>query len=150
MLVMPGLTQTRDAAVALLKAALPDMRVEGIAGATDATSILREPIGAGAIFVMALSSVNVASEDSLDFDLQGSLAALIVVHGRKNKTARESDGLALAEKVALALHGNSFGLTGVSPARCTGLAPVEDDDMDARGVWAWGVTWEQRIIMGVA
>lgn len=144
---MASLTQTRDAAVETLRRELPGTRVEGVAGSSEVAAILRESIGAGAVFVMALSAANAVPEDSLDFDLLASCAALVIVHGRKNQTAREADGLKLAEKVARALHGKSFG-PGFFPARLTGMAPVEDDELLARGLWAWGVTWEQRISLG--
>lgn len=142
---MAGLTELRNSACAFLQAALPAVRVSSLAGGTDAATILRESFGQTAVFIVLLSAANRAGDFPMDFDMEATLGAIIVVHGRKNQTAREEDGLAVAEAAALALHGQTFGLDNVGAARVLGLAPVSDEELDSRGIWAWAVTWEQGL-----
>jgi hypothetical protein len=142
---MAYLTEVRDAACQHLKALLPAVRISGLAGGADAATLLRESTGLTTIFVVLLSAENKAHASPMDFDMNATLGALIVLHGRKDQTMRETDGLAVAETVAQALHGQNFGLNGVSAAYVLGLAPLADEELASKGLWAWAVTWEQGL-----
>ena len=144
---MTCLTDLRDAACLRLKARLPAVRIGSLAGGADAATLLRESTGLTTIFVVLLSAENKAHGSPMDFDMNATLGALIVLHGRKNQTMREVDGLAVAETVAQALHGQTFGLAGVGAAYVLGLAPIADDELTNNGFWAWAVTWEQGLTL---
>lgn len=142
---MTCLTELRNAACLHLKARLPAVRISSLAGGMDAATLLRESTGLTTIFVVLLSAENKAHASPMDFDMNATLGALIVLHGRKNQTMREADGLSVAERVAQALHGQTFGLAGVGAACVLGLAPVSDEELESKGFWAWAVTWEQGL-----
>lgn len=142
---MASLTELRDAACACLKNALPAVRVSGLAGSADAATILRESVGKSTVFVVLLAAENHAERAPMDFDMQATLGALVIIHGRKNQTAREADGLAVAEAAAQSLHGRTFGMADAGPARVLGIAPLADEELENKGLWAWAVTWEQSL-----
>lgn len=144
---MAALTAARDAAILYLGQVFPDVHVAPMAASDEAGAILSRLIGDGGIFVLISRAENCSPRESLDFDLRATFAALVVAHGRKNQESREDAGLPVAEKAALALHGATFGLAGASPARVLGLAPISDNDLQKRGLWAWGITWEQTLTL---
>lgn len=144
---MAGLVETREAAITSLRGDFPGFTVMGASGSSDAATILAKYIGRGAIIVMALGASNVADPSSLQLDVNADFAAIVIVHGKKDAKAREDEGLPLAESVALHIHGNTFGLSGASPARVSGISPIADDELSKRGLWAWGITWEQRLAL---
>lgn len=144
---MASLSQLRDAAVESLELAFPALCVKPVSGSADAASILADYIGKGVVLVMALTAQNVAERNSLVFDLNANLAAIMVIHGLKNALSRENAGLPLAEGLALEIHGNTFGLSGVSPARVSAIAPIADEEITKRGLWAWTITWDQRLVL---
>lgn len=144
---MAGLVETREAAIASLGGDFPDLAVHGASGSSDAATILARYIGQGAVIVMALGASNVAAPNSLQFDVNADFAAIVIVHGKKDAKAREDEGLPLAESVALHIHGNTFGLSGASPARVSGISPIADEELSKKGLWAWAITWEQRLVL---
>lgn len=144
---MAGLVETREAAIASLGGDFPGLAVLGASGSSDAATILARYIGQSAVIVMALGASNVAAPNSLQFDVNADFAAIVIVHGKKDAKAREDEGLPLAESVALHVHGNTFGLSGASPARVSGISPIADEELSKRGLWAWGITWEQRLVL---
>lgn len=144
---MAGLVETREAAIASLRMGFPALAVMGASGSSDAAAILAKYIGQGAVIVMALGASNAAAPSSLQFDVNADFAAIVIVHGKKDAVAREDEGLPLAESVALHIHGNAFNLSGASPARVSGISPIADDELSKRGLWAWAITWEQRLVL---
>ena len=54
----------------------------------------------------------------------------------------EAEALAVAEKTALVLHGNDFGLS-VGPAVVRSLEAVTDEELAGQGVCVWSVLWRQ-------
>lgn len=141
------MSELRDAAVECLNRAFPDLCARGVSGSADAASILADYIGAGAILVLAVNAQNVADPNSLFFDINANLAAIVVIHGKRNALSREDEGLPLAEKVALFIHGGTFDLPGVSPARVSAISPIADEELSRRGLWAWTITWNQRLTL---
>lgn len=144
---MAGLVETREAAIASLGGDFPGLAVLGASGSSDAATILARYIGQGAVIVMALGASNVAAPNSLQFDVNADFAAIVIVHGKKDAKAREDEGLPLAESVALHIHGNTFGLSGASPARVSGISPIADEELSKKGLWAWAIIWEQRLVL---
>ncbi|MFQ9867390.1 MAG: hypothetical protein ACLRWP_10680 [Bilophila wadsworthia] len=114
---MPSLTEVRDAAVATLKTALPGTRIDRVSGGAEAAAVMKKSLGTATVLVTALGAQNAADPRSLDFDVYGQFAALVTIYGRKDQLAREKDGLAIVERVAQALHGGTFGLFDIGPAR---------------------------------
>lgn len=150
---MPDLTGVRDAALALLARRLPGVRVEAFAGHLDmrsASSRHIRPERSGAIFVAAGEAENAAAPHSLDFDMAALFWAFAVARHAAGDDAAEGRALLLAQEAALALHGQTFGLAGVSPARVLSLSPADGDDLARAGIRVWAVTWEQRVLFGDA
>lgn len=147
---MPSLTDVRDAACAHLKAQLPHLsRVEAFAGELDLRSAAPKGLGYDdrvSVFIAVGEAENAAPQGSLDFDLEASFAAFAVARHATRPTAAEALSLQAIQQAALALHGETFGLSGLSPARVTALAPVPDDDLAKRGLWIWSLTWQQRVV----
>ena len=147
---MPSLTEVRDAAVALLKAGIPEAeRVESFAGDLDMQSAASKnvrPGGGGSLFVAAGEAENEAAPDSLDFDMRGVYGVFAVARHATKPEIAEAQALNLAQRAAKLLHGATFGLTGASPARVISLAPVTDDDLAKAGIWVWSVIWRQAVV----
>ena len=144
---MPSLTEVRDAAVATLKTALPGTRIDRVSGGAEAAAVMKKSLGTATVLVTALGAQNAADPRSLDFDVYGQFAALVTIYGRKDQLAREKDGLAIVERVAQALHGGTFGLFDIGPARVSSLGPLEDEDLEHNGAWVWAVTWGQSLTL---
>lgn len=144
---MPSLTQIRTAAVATLDAGLSGgTKVAAFSGALSVEALTSRNVPGLAVYVAALGAQNVTAADSLVFDLSATFGALVISRRGKDQTAREEDGLAVAEAVAAIVHGNVFDLAGVSPARVFALSPLDDDDLAEKGVWIWSVIWQQGFI----
>ena len=45
------------------------------------------------------------------------------------------------------IHGATFGLAGLSPARVLSIAPVTDEDLEKSNFSVWSVVWTQRVVM---
>ena len=147
---MPSLTDVRTAVCSLLSTALTDaLRVEALVGDVDMSSLAKKnvPYGKGLVFVAIGEAVNVG-RDNLDFDMAAAFAVFTIARNATRITESEDCALLLAQRAALAIHGGVFGLAGVSPARVTGIAPVEDegDTLEKLGMRVWCVTFEQRIV----
>lgn len=147
---MPSLTEVRDAARDLLAAGIPQAsRVEVFAGELDMDSVRKKNVAhsdAGLLFVTVGEAENAAAPDSLDFDLAAVFAVFAVARHASRNTAAEAEALSLAQEAARLIHGATFGLAGVSPARVLSLSPVTDADLMKSGLWVWSVAWEQRVI----
>lgn len=144
---MPGLIDVRDAAVALLRAALPEVRrIEAFSGEFTPGAATLKNLPPEAVFVAALSGRNPAAADSLDFDMLGAFCVFVLTRARASREACEGDGLALAERAALALHGGTFSIAGVGPARVLGLEPAYDEELEKSGVMIWTVLWQQPLV----
>lgn len=147
---MPSLTDVRDAACAHLKARLPRVaRVEAFAGELDLRSAAPKGLGyddSVNLFLAVGEAENAAPQGSLDFDMEASFAAFAVARHATRPTAAEALALDVVQRAALELHGATFGLPGLSPARVVSLAPVPDDDLAKRGLWIWSLTWQQRVV----
>lgn len=142
---MPTLTQVRDAAAEMLRKALPKaVRVEAFAGEIDLAGLAQKGVAqGGSLYVAVLSAVNAGT--GLDFDMRAGFACFALGRAARPED-REAEALALAEAAALALHGATFGLAGVSPALVDAVAPVPDEAVEKSGVSVWAVTWAQHII----
>lgn len=140
---MPSLTAIRDAAVATLKPVFPGIkRIEAFAGELDLDTAKVKNLPAGTtILVAALEAVNESRTGALDFT--GTLAVLAVTKNLKDREIREAQSLGAAETAAAAIHGNVFGLSGVSPALVMALTPFAADELDDAGLAVWSVVWQQ-------
>lgn len=144
---MPGLTQTRDAALALLKTALPSIRrIEAFSGNLTFESASLKNLPPEAVFVAVLDAGNAAEPASLDFDMLATFSAFILTRNRRDRESREADSLMIAEAVAQILHGATYGLPGVSPARVLTLAPVTDSELEQQGMCVWFVVWQHKLV----
>lgn len=151
---MPSLTDVRDAAAALLASGLPEAaRVEAFAGELDMTSIARKNVGhadAGSLFVAVGEAENAAAPDSLDLDMAAVFAVFAVARHASRPAHAEAAALALAQKAAGLIHGATFGLAGLSPARVLSLSPVADEGLEKNNFSVWSLIWTQRVIMETA
>lgn len=140
---MPSLTQIRDAAVATLKAVCPDKRrVKAFSGKLDLDNAKAKNLPAGvSVLVAALEAANEQPCERLD--LTGVFVAQVVSVSSANRETREADALTLAEIITTIIHGNTFGLSGVSPALVAALTPLDSDTLDASGIAVWLVVWQQ-------
>lgn len=141
---MPSLTEVRDAAVALLQGVFPDLpRVEAFSGeiTLDAVAEKRLPPGVS-VLVAAVAADNEAAPASLDFDVMAAFGALVVSNNVAGAECAEADALAVAERIALAVHGATFGLP-VGPAVIRSLEAVADEELARQGVCVWSVLWRQ-------
>lgn len=147
---MPDMTEVRDAACAWLKARVPGLgRVEAFAGELDLRGAAPRGLGyddSVNLFLAVGEAENAARQGSLDFDLECAFAAFAVARDAARPTAAEARALQAIQRAALVLHGATFGLAGLSPARVTALAPVPDEDLAKRGLWIWSLTWQQRVV----
>ena len=114
---MPSLVEIRDAAIRELSLLLPDVTVEAISGGADAA------------------------------DVYGQFAAIVVIYGGTGQEEREMDGLAVVDEVVHAIHGQMFGLTDTSFAQIRSIAPLDDEELERRGAWAWAVLWGQAFTL---
>ena len=145
---MPNFTEIRDAAVALLRTRFPDLvRVEAFSGelSIDALSIKALPAGVS-VLAAAIGGDNSAPAESLAFEMLGSFGVMVVSNNVQSREAGEAEALAVAEKAALALHGATFGLPGVSPAKVFSIDAVHDEELTGRGLTVWSVVWRQRLV----
>lgn len=140
---MPSLTNIRDAAVGEFKAACPGVTgVRSFSGELDLNTAKSLALGTGVtVLVAALEAESVPPLDRLD--LAGTFAALVVVAGADGREAREAKALAIAEKVTVNIHGNTFGLSGVGKARVASLSPITDDELDKARLSVWSIVWQQ-------
>lgn len=145
---MPSFTQIRDKAVALLRATFPDLgRVEAFSGELDLGTVSGKTLPAGvSVLVATVGGNNSAVENSLDFTMRGTFGVLIIANNVSSLEAGEAEALAVAEKAALALHGATFGLPGVSPAKVFSIDAVHDEELTGRGLTVWSVVWRQRLV----
>lgn len=144
---MASLTQVRDAAVALLREALPSIvRLEAFSGTLtmDDASMKRLPFGVS-ILVAAVAADNTAPPGTLDFDVTGEFGAIIVSKSKSTAEAREADSLAVAQQVSMALHGQTFALPDVGPAIVTTLEAVDAEEFAKNGICVWSVRWQQAL-----
>lgn len=144
---MPLLTDVRDAACAFLRAALPEAaRVEAFFGDLDMDGAgpRNIPFGSDAsIFVAVVEAENAGGP--LDLDLVCTFGAFSISRHASRPTAACSASLSLAQKAALAIHGSTFGLGGIGPARIENIAPIDSEDLAKAGIRAWSVVWTQTI-----
>ena len=141
---MPSLTEVRDAAVALLQTVFPTLpRVEAFSGEITLDAVAEKGLPPGvSVLVAAVAADYEAAGDSLDLDVTATFGALVVSNNVAGAESAEAEALAVAEKTALALHGNDFGLP-VSPAVVRSLEVVTDDELAGQGVCVWSVLWRQ-------
>ena len=145
---MPSLTEVRDAAVALLRTVHPDIsRVEAFSGEITLDAVAGKGLPPGvSVLVAAVAADNDAQGDSLDFDVMGTFGALVVSNNVAGAEYAEQDALHVAEKTALAVHGATFGLPGVSPAVVRSLEAVTDEELAGNGICVWSVVWRQSLV----
>lgn len=147
---MPDMTQVRDAACEWIKAQVPGLgRVEAFAGELDLRGAAPKGIGYDDrvnLFLAVGEAENAAQQGSLDFDMECAFAAFAVARDAARPAAAEARALHAIQRAALAVHGATFGLSGVSPARVTALAPVPDEELAKRGLWIWSLAWQQRVV----
>ena len=98
------------------------------------------------VLVAAVAADNDAQGDSLDFDVMGTFGALVVSNNVAGAEYAEQDALDVAEKTALAVHGATFGLPGVSPAVVRSLEAVTDEELAGNGICVWSVVWRQSLV----
>ena len=145
---MPSLTEVRDAAVALLRTVHPDIsRVEAFSGEITLGAVAGKGLPPGvSVLVAAVAADNDALGNSLDFDVVATFGALIVSNNVAGAEYAEKDALAVAVKTALAVHGATFGLPGVSPAVVRSLEAVTDEELAGNGICVWSVVWRQSLV----
>lgn len=102
---------------------------------------------AGSLFVAVGEAENAADPDSLDFDMAAAFAVFAVARHASRPAHAEAAALGLAQKAARLIHGATFGLAGLSPARVLSIAPVTDEDLEKNNFSVWSVVWTQRVIM---
>ena len=123
---MPSLTEVRDAAVALLRTVHPDIsRVEAFSGEITLDAVAGKGLPPGVSVLVA---------------------ALVVSNNVAGAEYAEQDALDVAEKTALAVHGATFGLPGVSPAVVRSLEAVTDEELAGNGICVWSVVWRQSLV----
>ena len=137
---MPSLTEVRDAAVTQLQAVFPTLpRVEAFSGEITLDAVAEKGLPPGvSVLIAAVAADNEAAGGSLDFDVTATFGALVV----SNNVAGAERAEAVAEKTALVLHGNDFGLS-VGPAVVRSLEAVTDEELAGQGVCVWSVLWRQ-------
>lgn len=147
---MPLLTDVRDAACLYLKTALPDaLRVEAFAGSLDFDSL--SPRGVqyseqACLFIAPGECRNVGRE--LALDCEADFWAFSVARHAARPTIASNASLALAQKAAIAIHGQTFGLTGVSPANVRYVNAIASEDFEKVGIWAWELSFTMRVVFG--
>lgn len=149
---MPGLTEVRDAACRLLQGLSDVERVEAFAGELDMKSVSSRNVqhtARASLFVAVAEAENAAPETSLDFDMAAVFVAFAVSRHASRPTHAEAAALALVQEAARLLHGATFGLNGLSPARVLSIAPVSDAELARNGIWVWSVVWGQRVILNL-
>lgn len=141
---MPGLTDIRDAAVALLETVLPKgVKVSAFTGELNPKTVKNQSLTMGVVYVAVLEGRNVAPYGSMAIDLEAAFGLFVLTRGGQGQNAREKDGLRLVELVALALHGATFGLPGVSPASVVQFEALTDEDFEKDGIAVWSIVWKQ-------
>ncbi|MEG2005328.1 MAG: hypothetical protein RR014_04735, partial [Bilophila sp.] len=81
----------------------------------------------------------------LDFDVVGTFGVLVVSNNIAGAELAEADALAVAEKVALTVHGATFGLP-LSPALVKRIETATDGELAASGLSVWAVLWQQSLL----
>lgn len=146
---MPLLTDVRDAACAHLQSSLKNaLRVEAFAGVLNLDGLAPRGVQyseKAALFIAAGECRNVGP--ALYCDFEASFWVFSVARHAARPTIAASAALALAQDAALAIHGQRFGLTGVSPANVRSLAPIIDDDLDKAGIHAFELRFDMRVAL---
>lgn len=125
--------------------------VRPFAGELTLEAASQKIMGVHEVFVSVVSGDNAPDSAPMDMDMQAVFGVFIVTRNQKNREERERLTLALAERVALLVHGNTFELAGVGPARVLGMSPLGGETGEAlekKGVNVWSVVWEQRLVLG--
>ncbi|MEG1610807.1 MAG: phage protein Gp37 [Bilophila sp.] len=144
---MPSLTGVRDAAVALLQTVFPELpRVEAFSGELTLDVAAEKGLPPGvSVLVAAIAADNDAQPGTLDFDVVGTFGVLVVSNNIAGAELAEADALAVAEKVALTVHGATFGLP-LSPALVKRIETATDGELAASGLSVWAVLWQQSLL----
>ncbi|HJB65189.1 MAG TPA: hypothetical protein H9768_02750 [Candidatus Mailhella merdavium] len=147
---MPGLTETRDAAVSLLRKTFPELcRVEAFSGELNMDEAARRSFPPGiSLLVAVVAAENDAPADSLVFSVMGTFGALVISNSAAGAEHAEGDALSAAERAALSLHGATYGLEGVSPARVESLEACQDGELAENGLCVWAIIWKQALVFG--
>lgn len=109
--------------------------------------MLRESLGPATVLVTILVRPEYSPADSFDLDVYGRFAAIVVMYGGTGQEEREMDGLAVVDEVVHAIHGQMFGLADTSFAQIRSIAPLDDEELERKGAWAWAVFWEQAFTL---
>lgn len=147
---MPLLTDVRDAACAYLGEALPEaLRVEAFSGALDFERL--SPRGVqyseqACLFIAPGECRNVGSE--LAFDCEADFWVFSIARHAARPTIASNASLALAQKAAIAIHGQTFGLSGVSPASVQHVSAISGEQFEKAGIWAWELLFTMRVVFG--
>lgn len=147
---MPLLTDVRDAACAYLKSALPEaLRVEAFAGSLDFDRL--SPRGLqyaeqACLFIAPGECRNVGKD--LDLDCEADFWAFSVARHAARPTIASNASLCLAQKAAISIHGQTFGIIGVSPAYVRHVTAIAGDDFEKAGIWAWEILFTMRVALG--
>ena len=95
-----------------------------------------------------VAAENDAPADSLVFSVMGTFGALVISNSAAGAEHAEGDALSAAERAALSLHGATYGLEGVSPARVESLEACQDGELAENGLCVWAIIWKQALVFG--
>lgn len=146
---MPALTAIRDAACAWLARALPEAgRVESFCGSLDFERLGPRNVqysGEGSLFVAVGEARNLGEGQVLD--MEGSFWVFAVNRNAARATVAASAALLLIQKAACALHGQTFGLAGISPANVRQIAPISSEELDRARFQVWQLYFTCRFAL---
>lgn len=147
---MPALTAIRDAACLWLAKSLPEAaRVETFAGVLDFDRIAPRNVqfaDAASLFMTVGEARNLGEDQVLD--MEASFWVFSANRNAARPTVAASTALALIQKAACALHGQTFGLEGISPANVRQIVPVNSEELEKNGFQIWQLYFTCRFAPG--
>ncbi len=144
------ITTVQEAAIAAL-AAIPGVaQCKPYDGQFSGGTTRKVAVKAPAIFVAVLSAVPDADPGTDQLDLKCRFAAYVLARNARGHAARGADCVNLAERVALTIHQNQWGLSGLSMAVVERLDSLSNNIADKAGFALWGIPWQQTVRLGAS
>lgn len=146
-----SLSQFRDAVVAALTAAIPQVDIATHGGTFDDAELGRFATKAPAIRVALVGVGKVGQYGDGRLSLPVNVAAVAVTKDSMSdgkKIERDLAGLGLTQAIELAVFGNRFGFEGIGRPADLVSRNEYSGKLDTTGISLWQVTWTSNLLLG--
>jgi hypothetical protein len=146
-----SLPQLRDAVVAALGQALPQVKVATHGGTFDEAEIKRYATQAPAVYICVVGVEGGTIFNDGRLKLPVHFAAVVVTKDAvidNRKVERDLSGLAICSAIELTVSGNRFGLEGVFHPENLRARNEYSGSVDQMNVALWQVNWTSALLVG--